>query len=433
MNRRKKILFFDSWTKGIHNFSSIANELQKHGYESLLVHRGSWEHDRGRPLEEKIDGVLCRDIQYYRTRFVYSVFNRENPDLVLILTTNYLFDRAVILAARSLDIKTCFLMHGIRAVGEKSVALQKSTPSTALYKKRWLNVIKYIQYTIPNYFLSGLLNNWRFLFRIEPYCLLMKLFLKPHHYVAYPTPSNEIHCDLALVWGNIYKHFFIQEYGYPENRVKVVGHPPLDLVYILLNHPPEEEEKKLFLKTSAISNKRPYCVYLEDGSVEQGSNEWTTRTRIAHLEEIAVLCKKAGKDLVIKLHPSTDRTPIESFFKNNRQVKVVVNIDLNRLIYWSDKVIGQGSTTNDIAIALTKPLLLPAWGISELSSKVTFDRQPSAILCETPDAFVKSLTNNNELENNKSAVRDKYIEDFITLKDGKAVERITNYIIDAIK
>ena len=68
MAKEKKIIFFDSWTKGIHNFSPIANELSKLGWQCLLVHRGSWEHDVGRPLEEEIEGVLVRDIKYCKTK-----------------------------------------------------------------------------------------------------------------------------------------------------------------------------------------------------------------------------------------------------------------------------------------------------------------------------------------------------------------------------
>ena len=430
MKKINKILFIDSLTKGIHNFSPIATKLRDLGWESLLVHRGSWGHDQGRPLEENIDGVLVRDIKYYNTRFFYKVFKRENPGLVLILTTNYLFDRAVILAARSLGIKSCFLMHGIRTIAKKKVNRYKSTPNSALIRKRWLYAGKYIKYTIPNYFTSGILNNWRFLFRVEPYSIIIKLFLKPHRYVLFPSPSNEIHCDLALVWGNIYKHFFIEEYGYPENRVKVVGQPPLDSVFKLMNNSLGKEDKLLFLKTYSISTDRPYCVYLEDGSVEQGANEWTTETRIEHLEEIAKLCENAGKNLVIKLHPSTDETPIKLYFENNKRVQIFKNMDLNKLVFWSEYAIGQVSTTNDIAIIMQKPLLIPAWDISKLKGEGTVERQPSAILCKNPDDFVKSIHNCNEIAERKSIFRDKYIHDFITYTDGRSIDRIVDNIIE---
>lgn len=352
---------------------------------------------------------------------------RERPDAVLILTTNYLFDRAVILAARGLGIKSYFLMHGIRAVGEKSVNYQKKTPIKTLYKKRWAYAIKFLLLTIPNYFLSGLKNNWKFLFRIEPYSILFKLFLKPHHYILFPPPSSEIHCDIALVWGKAYKEFFCEEYGYPENRIKVVGHPPLDSVFDLLNHPPNEDEKKLFFAQNNIPNQSPYCVYLEDGSVEQGANGWTTESRIQHLEEIATLCNKAEKNLVIKLHPATLARPILEHFYDTKWVKIINNIDLNKLLYWAESAIGLGSTTNDIAIIMKKPLFLPGWGNCNMKSKAVIERQPSAILCPTPNILSRALVD-SLFEIEKSELREEYIRSFITHTDGKSLQRIVDII-----
>jgi len=429
MIKNKKILFIDSWTRGIGNFIPIADELNKNGWESLLVHRGSWGHDRKRPLEENVGGILCRDIQYYRTRFFYRVLKLENPDVVLILTTNYLFDRVVILAAKSLGITSCFLMHGIRTINY--VSLQKNTPKESLFLIRWQRARKFLFYIIPNYFLSGLSYKWWFLFRTEPYSILLKMFLKPYRYVLFPPPSSEIHCDLALVWGNVYKQFFIEEYGYPENRVKVVGHPPLDSVFKLMNNPPSNEEKLLFLKTHAISTDRPYCVYLADGSVEQGTDGWTCKSRIEHLDEITQICYRAGRQLVIKLHPSTDEPPIQSHFSKQDYVHIYSKIELNLLIFWCESVIGQNSTTNDIAFTMQKLLLLPAWGISERKARRTFERQPFSILCSTPAELLECLQHSNKEILAKDQERKTYTHDFITYTDGKAVKRIVDNIIKA--
>ena len=140
----------------------IANELKKNGWNSLLVHRGSWEHEKGRPSSELIDGLNVRDFSFYNTRFVYNIIKREQPKAVLILTTNYLFDRAVILAARSLGVKSFFLMHGIRSVNKDAIKKQKSTTNNAVLSKRWLFINKYLFYLIPNYLYSGAINNWKF-------------------------------------------------------------------------------------------------------------------------------------------------------------------------------------------------------------------------------------------------------------------------------
>jgi hypothetical protein len=428
---KNKILFIDSWTRGIHNFVPIANELKNYGWESLLVHRGSWGHDSNRPLEEKIDGILCRDFQYYKTRFIYKVLKVEKPDLVLILTTNYLFDRAVILASKSQGIKSCFMMHGIRGIND--IDVQKSTPNDSFFQKRWQRAGKFLFHIIPNYYLSGLSNNWWFLFRVEPYSILLKLFFKPHKYLLFPPPSSEIHCDLALVWGNAYKQFFIKEYGYPENRVTVVGHPPLDPVFHLLNNPPNQQKKIAFLDAHFILVDKPYCVYLADGSVEQGQVGWTIENRIKHLDEIALLCKKASRQLVIKLHPATDKFPIQAHFSEDDHVHVFSKLNLNLLIMWCESVIGQGSTTNDIAIIMQKPLFLPAWGISERKAKSTIKRQPMSILCSSPDELLESIKHPDKDKFAKKQEQEQYILDFITYTDGKAIDRIVENIINAGK
>ena len=350
--------------------------------------------------------------------------------MVVMLTTNYLFDRAVVLAARALGIKSCFLMHGIRSVIPELVALEKSTPNQSLKRKRWHNSAKMIFYTIPNYFVSGMFNDKWFLFHKEPYSILLKLFFNPHRYLLFPPPSSEYHCDVALVWGNIYKEFFMKEYGYPEQNIKVVGHPPLDTVFKLLNTPPDERQKASFVKENFINNKLPYCVLLEDGAVEQGSNGWTSETRIQFIDDLAIRCQKADRSLIVKLHPSTEVKPIQEYFKNHNHVQIFEKIDINKLIFWADAVIGQGSTTNDIAIILNKPLLLPAWGISAEKTKAVYKRHPFAELCVSQSEFDHAIVKSG-IDKEKTKLKDQYIDEYITYTDGKANERIVKLIVES--
>ena len=404
----------------------IANELKKNGWNSLLVHRGSWEHEKGRPSSELIDGLNVRDFSFYNTRFVYNIIKREQPKAVLILTTNYLFDRAVILAARSLGVKSFFLMHGIRSVNKDAIKKQKSTTNNAVLSKRWLFINKYLFYLIPNYLYSGAINNWKFLLSSKTYSLLWKLFRKPHRYILFPPISNELHCDIALVWGNRYKQFFIEEYGYPRERVKVVGHPPLDEVFNLDQTYSNENKPQHIINIY----RKPYCVYLEDGAVEQTVNEWNHKARLEHLNEIGQICNQLGYCLVVKLHPLTNGNPIIKSFFTNLNVKIISKpIQLGELVMLSEFVIGQGSTTNDIAIALNKPLILPAWGLMKPKSLVTSKRQPSAILASSPEDLIKIIQDINTYNARKQKSRNKYINEYITYTDGKAVKRIVKYLI----
>lgn len=424
----KKILFFDSWTRGIHNFTPIARELKKKGWCSLLVHRGSWEHDKNRPLEENIDKITCRDISFYKTRFIYQVLKKEKPDLVLILTTNYIMDRAVILAARSLGIKSCFLMHGVRSVTPGAISHQKNHTNNFLKKKRWQKLKIYIEYTLPNYFFSGVMENKTFILRKDPYLLLLKMFLNPTRYIIFPPPSNELHCDLALVWDNAHKELFKKEYGYPNKKIKVVGHPPLDDVYSLIRNPPKYTKNNQFFAQYPLLYNKSYCVYLGSGAVEAGSVGWTEETRIKHLEEVSKICNKSGLELVIKLHPSTKINPIQTYFFDFKYVHVFSQIDLPQLIYWSEAAIGQTSTVNDIAICMGKPLFIPAWGISESKSRIGLTRNALSILCHSPEELVNYLKSPEKKMVNTDKKRKIYMDHFITYTDGKSMDRIVRFI-----
>jgi len=421
----KKVLFIDSWTKGIHNFLPIHFELKNFGWDSLLVHRGSWEHEKGRPANEVIDGLIVREFSYYNTRFIYDIIKKEQPNGVLILTTNYLFDRAVILAARALGVKSFFLMHGIRSVDEEAIQKQRNTYSKSLMENRWKNFNKYIFYLIPNYFYSGAINNWKFLFKKSSYSIIYQLFNEPHKNILFPPITSELHCDFALVWGNKYKLFFIEEYGYPKESVKVVGHPPLDPVFKLINAQ-EVIQKKKYISGEKINS--PYCVYLESALVEQGALGHTDDYRIEHLDEISQLLKEINVTLVVKLHPLTRWRPIVNYFKGTNVKVIYRSIKLENLINGSEFVIGSGSTANDIAIVLNIPLILPGWGMMEQICVSTNIRQPSSILNNTKNDFSNTIKNINHQYAHKQKEREKYINEYITHTDGKAIERIVDNI-----
>lgn len=424
---RLKVLFLDSWTKGIHNFLPIAKGLAKEGIESLLVHRGSWGSQPEQPAEECINGLMCRDISYYQTRFVYSMLKKECPDVVLILTTNYIADRAVILAARALGIKSCFLMHGIRATGEEK-ELSRASAHEHLMRLRWQRIRKYVSYTVPNYFLSGLQSEPGFLFRPGPYRLIWNTFRKPSEYVLTPPPSPEMHCDMALVWANIYKELFCKDYGYPEDRVRVVGHPPLDAVFRLKKRAPKPERKHDFLDKMGILKEAKICVYFEDSFVEAGFKNWTAESRMDHLEEIAEICHQAGRLLVVKLHPVTDSSLLESHFRNDSRVVFIHNTDLPLLVYSCESVIAHISSTVNIAICLDKPVFVPRWGIS-LSVPDYFIKKGVSIACNTPAELAHNLHSpQGPNERNKVNI-SRYVEDFITMTDGRSIERIINFLV----
>lgn len=420
-----KVVFLDIWKKGISNFLPIARSLEAKGVKCLLVHRGSWGSEQGSPNEEMVEGLLCRDIQYYRTNLMYDILHHEKPDAVIVLTTNTIADRSIILAARSLKITSYFLMHGIIFTGEKR---EIDMPGMARQgrKMRWTRAWKYLRYVLPNYFYSGWKLNWRFAFRAEPYRLIVKSFMDPTRYYWEPPPSSEIHCDWALVWAKEYKDHYNRVFGYPADRIIVVGPPPLDRAFNLLNDKPSPHLANEFLKRYNIDSNRPFTLYLESPGVEQRLEGWNRQSRIDHLAEIASLCAAAGRQLVLKLHPSSECNSLHALQQSGR-LCIVRDTDLPFLISQADSVIGFLSTTLDMAIILDKAIITPTWGIAA-NLPDDFVRHGVAVPAPTPQALSMFLKQPSEVLDSVHDHRVKYIDRFITLTDGKAIQRVVESI-----
>ena len=428
----KKVLFFDTWTIGIQNFVPLARELNKLGIENLLVHRGSVDAEPGRPQEEIIKGVLCRDVSYYKTRYIHKILEREMPKVIVMLTSFYILDRAVILSARALGIKTVFLMPGIREVDESYISTTEY--ETKFKKLNKLGVMldklpKYFMYVIPNYLYSGLKYSNLFLFSSEPWKVLWELFMQPGRKILYPTPSHEIHCDKALVYANRYKQFFHEKYGYPLDKIEVTGNPSLDPVAQLKRDNGVEETRESFLNEYGIAVDKPVVTYLASPFVEIGYKGWTSENRVEQLKMFHRCCDQSGFHLVIKLHPATKDPAIFKLADEIAGITVISYIELSKLIYFSSAVIGHHSSTLLIPIVLNKPLFIPRWGLMEYLND-RFSDKDVAYPVDTPNDLVGYL-NRVRMESlgvKNSDNKTQYMEDYVTFMDGNALKRIINVL-----
>lgn len=113
---KRTILAFDSWTGGASNFARIVPEIESLGYKFILLHLGSWGHDKGRPAEEIILGMQVRDIRYYRGLDFDKVLEEVDPVCVLFLSTRAFAHMAFLRYATSRNIPSCFLYCGLAQV-----------------------------------------------------------------------------------------------------------------------------------------------------------------------------------------------------------------------------------------------------------------------------------------------------------------------------
>ena len=428
-----KVLFFDTWTLGIGNFVPIARELKNKNVDCLLIHRGSMGAEPGRPKEEVIQGIKTRDITFYSSALIHKIFNKEKPDAIVILSSFYILDRAVILSARALGIKTFFLMPGIREVDEEYIrTTEYETKFRKLnsIKSKLKKIPKYLTFVIPNYFYSGIKNSKYFLLRLSPWKTLVELFLQPGRKILYPTPSSEIHCDKALVYARRYKKFFHEKYGYPLEQIEIVGNPSLDIAHHLIG---DFESKahfdKQFREEKKIEPNKPIVTYLTTPFVEAGYEGWTPKVRVEQIKEFLDGCAEAGFPLVVKLHPAIKDPAIYELEKTFNGITIVYTCDLPNLVNISSAIIGHHSSTLLIPIAFEKPLFIPRWGLmSKLNDR--FSGEGVAVAVKSLEQLIFSLKQIKleKFSNILGPEKKTFFGNYITIFDGKAVERCGDII-----
>lgn len=352
-----KIIYFDYWTKGIHNFESINKHLVKKGHDTMLFHIGSFRNVN-QMKEEVINDILCRDISYYDTSLILKALKKIKPDVIVGLNTTYIMDRSLVLASRKLGFKTIFMMHGDRAIDENINKIVANSVYT--FKRKILKAKKYFSLVIPNYIVSS----WHYdkvsVLKLLPFKVLIATYKQPAKSNYYPPHSDEILFDKCLIYSNKYKDYY-SKVGYNRDQIIVTGNPKNDLFFNLKsqNFPIEkitDDNLKKFLESEP-----KFALYLEDSYQEQRTYGWTYEYLSTHLQLISTRLKQESLNLVVKLHPTTDLNKIIVddgniyFFKS----------DLEYLISKSTICIAHTSSTVNLAILLEKPIIIPQWDKSQ--------------------------------------------------------------------
>lgn len=410
-----KVVFFDYWTKGLHHFVPIDRALKAAGHSTLLIHLGSLREDC--PKEEVLKDILCRDIRFYKSHLIYDILREERPDVVLTLNARTVFDRALVISCRKLGIRTVFLAHGI------DVFLDDPDSGSKVFEKTVNNVGfllprvgKYVSMILPNYFHAiwksgagpmGLLRGLRTLFSFA---------INPGRTVLLPPAIEEVAHDRHLLF-SAQAVEAICKIGYPRAKVFAVGNPKND---DLLNRlqgakfrtfdlPPEVQE--------LVKAERPYALVLEDSFPESmGMAGWTAEYRNRWLREMAAGLRQNGFEMVVKLHPVSDKKSIDL---GNEKGLVFQSADLDALIRFSKFCIAHSSTTVDNCVILDKPVVTPVWGLSKSVSEYFIDLKISRAWHAPKDQPDLSID---------QAAREKYKAERITILEPIAARNVVAHL-----
>lgn len=412
-----KILYFDYWTNGVHNFKNIDKLFVNSGNETMLFHLGSFRSKC--PIEETLFDIKCRDISFYPGKYIYDILEEIKPDAVIVLNCSSLIDRSIVLSCRKLNIRTIFLMHGIRATGSEIDSTIK------IYKRHYNNLFnkikkatKYFDKIIPNYLYTLWKCNKKSIYTFGFVRVLYENFKNPSLNMFFPIKANEVLTDLCLVYSKKYIEYY-QSLGFSKNQIKIVGNPAYDDLFKRIKRKNFGSENLDLDIKNIIKEGRKFAIYLEDGFVEQGNmGGWTKQFRNSFVNDIANRLLQDGYFLIVKLHPSSSNT---DFSKKSENILFIKETDLNSLIYFSDFVIGHISTTINIALLLDKPVLIPNWSLA----KNILDYYVKTGVANKWENILDKINLSINLHD-----REIYFEDSISILEPMANENIVSSILD---
>jgi hypothetical protein len=407
----KKILCFDSWTRGSHHFIRLKNEFNENGFTLILVHFGSWGHDVDRPKEEYINGMLVRDISYYGNICIKKLLKLEKPDVVLFLSVRSFIHQSIIRYCKFLKINTVHLYHGITQdeIEDTKLKKHKTIPISVIKSKAVKNIFK----TIPVYIKSIYETNSNF----KDYLIVFSEIINKVNSNYFKKAPSDCVTDLGFVYLPYEISHMNYYYGVPLNKIFSFGNPDL----IDFNF--KNELLGIGLKeTRKIKNE---IIYFDAGYLRIGLYYLDNFDFLRHIMEIKRQLEDQGLKLKLKLHPSSSEEFIKLLIDND--IEVIYKDDLINTLYSCVGVISEPSTLSLLPAIMGLPIFLLKYGKLE---NVSYNN----VITSYPRA--KTLLNFKSFNfgfNNEKFHFDSWIENFIVNTDPtKISNKIVNKILNEL-
>ncbi len=398
----KKIIYFDYWEKGYRNFLRLDSTFKTKGYDTFLLHVKSWSTEINEK-ESFIDGMLSRDISYYKENRIYNILKQEQPEAVIMLNLSFMLDRAIATACKDLGVKIFYLAHGV-------VVDAENTNSHDVKRKDFFGLFNRVSrkniLSLYNY-LSSLKSLSQF------FSFANSIVKDPSSYTLKPRYSKELKVSKSLVYYEKDKNTLVHDFKFPEDEISVVGNPELDAFY----HK-ELEKKDSFCEKIELT-KESYVAYLDDGF--DNTHGWTLSKWHDFLQDLNDVVTSNNHLLAVKLHPRRDVLLSKDFFEG-QNIFYYKDIDFKNFIYHSSFVVSHFSSVIVYAFLLNKKVKSPRWGESKGVSK-KFDSDLVQYY-DTKDNFIKSFLDVNK----DDSLIKTYVKENMGIYDGKSIKRIVNIV-----
>jgi len=358
MNR---VLFVDYWTQGIHNFTRL-REASQGNVDYTLLHLGSY-HDANTPRLEIVQRIPSVDIAAFRGLSLKEILRSLAPDVVVGLNIGGLFDRAICLTCRSLDIPLVFLQHGVWAEKKQFMVLCEEMDKKRGFGARVQALPKFLRMA-PWYAREcrgGVFspNLWKVLYHIAK---------KPAISRYFPPLADEVWPTLACVFAEVYAEMLIENVRIPRERILVIGNPELDAAAFRRDNPRPTSELSEMLRCIGFAPGAPVVCFVEDAFVEQqGLFGWDEQVRHSAIKELYDACRSAGAQLLVRPHPAMSASATDSIrtaFDGMPGFYISRSWSLIDTFECADAVVGTISTALETAIIMQRPILSPTWHIN---------------------------------------------------------------------
>ena len=368
----KTIIGFDNWTKGSDHYERLIPALEQRGYRLILIHIGSWGHDKNRPQEEYIGKLLVRSIDYYNGKSFKEILILEKPSAVIFLSTRVFANLALNRYCRHLGIPTLHLYHGLVSVG-----LLKDREG---YKINWKNQWRRIKLNLPkNLFLIWPVY-WKSLFDtrasiIHYYWFLNDIYHRLFNNTGIAPP------DATTTAGCVYTKKDINDmmkvYRMSPNQVYAVGNPDI------INFGLKDNDIGCGISLSRSAN---ILLYIDSGLAAMGFSFDNIEDYIDQLSATKEAVEKQGYQFIFKIKPSQLDTKVHLRLKE-LGFEICLNDEFVNILKSAKAAIVEASTAAMIPALMGLPLLLAQYG--KLS-----DQEFGMVLTEYPRArFLQDVNN----------------------------------------
>jgi hypothetical protein len=384
MNNKIKVLAFDSWTGGIHNYVRLLNDFKENNIEMFLVHLGSWGNDTRNSKKEYINNLEVRDISYYKNQNFENILDIEKPNLVLFLSTGTFAHRAFQRYCLQKNIPTINLAHGILSVGHYK-GNDAPVKINIFAHIRWLlsRTKTTFLYAVPVYAKSlyktkATFSEWKRLFSD----LFDRVFYKETHKLALDARSS-----IACVFVDAEIEDISIRYNLDRTKIKVVGNP--DLIHFNIT----EDKLCSCLKNNVLKNKD--VMYIDCGMTHFGVYFKSQNEYCEFISNISKKLAEFGFNLIFKIKPQ-DPQYIKSITEliSSYNIELIQNTNFQERLSNCVACITEPSTLGVVPELFALPVFLNQLGpLSDLQYGDIFTLYPRAFLLKDLNEFNNILVN----------------------------------------